>query len=806
MAEKELAQQEINSFVSGIITEASQLNFPPTASRDEQNWVLNRDGTRNRRLGFDSEEGSIPYPTYKSASSIYESAVKTYRWENAGDDASNTFIVTQVGQKVVVHRPGSTGVTVNDPIGELDLTEYGLGFQGSKEVSWTTVNGKLIGAWGGKNVLVIEYSTDSDGAAIFEVTTDYLRIRDLFGLEDKFTKDDGSVIDLNSDNYISYEPQGRISVFSENIRTGQVYTYVDIDTLTDNHLYNLRNQTWGEQTYHFSSGNYTGGDPILSYMIDGSEGYYPANNKSRILGMTYDPEWPKRYVYNPRRTAYTPFGHTRAPTGYFIIDALDRGESRDAVMIEMYEQNPDLELKNKAGYNKDSTPGGATVVAEFSGHVFYAGFSGEVVDGDSRSPNLSSYILFSQLIKTTEDAFKCYQAGDPTSEESSDIVATDGGFIRIAGAYGISNLINIGTGLLILAKNGTWFLSGGADYGFSADQYLVRKLTNRGVISANSAVAIDNTVFYWANDGIYMIAPDEVGEYNAQNITKSTIQKMYGEIANDVKENARGVFDSYSRKIVWIYNYSKDIDSPTDIQELVFDVDLSAFSRNVITIPTDTKVSIIDVVEAETYTTGSKVTYIYDSDVPVTDDGEEVVQTETVRSDTSLTIKYLILFEEDDLVSFTYGQYSDITYKDWVSLSDNPVDAYAYLTTGANLVGDSQRQKSIPYLTFHLGKSETGYDDDYNPVNESSCLCTFMWDWSNSANSNRWSKPIQLYRHKRFYVPEDSSDSFDNGYETVVSKTKIRGRGRAFSMHIETEPEKDCVILGWGLFLGKNSR
>src|SRR5690606_29454498 len=111
---------------------------------------------------------------------------------------------------------------------------------------------------------------------------------------------------------------------------------------------------------------------------------------------------------------------------------------------------------------------GPTCIAEFAGRLFYGGFSGEIIDGDKRSPRMSSYILFSQLVKSVDDIKKCYQEGDPTSKENPDLVATDGGFFRINEAYGIQSIINVGTSLLILARNGVWRVYGGSDYGFDA--------------------------------------------------------------------------------------------------------------------------------------------------------------------------------------------------------------------------------------------------------------------------------------------------------------------------------------------------
>ena len=47
---------ELNTFVKGLITEATPLTFPANASLDEDNFVLNRQGSRQRRFGMNFEE------------------------------------------------------------------------------------------------------------------------------------------------------------------------------------------------------------------------------------------------------------------------------------------------------------------------------------------------------------------------------------------------------------------------------------------------------------------------------------------------------------------------------------------------------------------------------------------------------------------------------------------------------------------------------------------------------------------------------------------------------------------------------
>ena len=74
---------------------------------------------------------------------------------------------------------------------------------------------------------------------------------------------------------------------------------------------------------------------------------------------------------------------------------------------------------------------------------------------------------------------------------------------------------------------------------------------------------------------------------------------------------------------------------------------------------------------------------------------------------------------------------------------------------------------------------------------------------SNSPNSNKWTPPFQAYRYKRVYLPE-SLDSYDTGHETIVTKNKLRGRGRAVAVEFRSEPKKEMHIYGWSMLVGAN--
>lgn len=93
--------REYNNFIRGIITEANPLTFPENASIDEANFVLNFDGSRQRRLGIDLEAGytATAVPSMTSAAI----GVSCHEWKNAGNTVANQFAVVQVGDRLLVY-------------------------------------------------------------------------------------------------------------------------------------------------------------------------------------------------------------------------------------------------------------------------------------------------------------------------------------------------------------------------------------------------------------------------------------------------------------------------------------------------------------------------------------------------------------------------------------------------------------------------------------------------------------------------------------------------------------------------------
>ena len=759
---------EVNSFVRGLITEASPLTFPDNASLDEDNFNLRRDGSRERRLGMDYEEGYQIVNTGINSIPEGELAVSSYTWENAGGFPEKKFLVVQTGRVVKVFDPDAMPLSSSEVYSvTLPILEDGQVF------SYAVVDGILVIATGAKNVQVLDWN----GTSVTR-TTSFLKVRDQWGVEDVV---DG--VDLMEGSGLTVRPSSR----------------------TDAHIYNLRNQTWalpkeggGEGTNRVDTINFFYGQGSVYPSNSDNINYalYPdANDGDNRTGDQFF----RRDLFN------NPPGSFPAPKGFFIIDAMERGKSRLEQADKLYSKNPLLNYPI-TNLPLDRTPGGPSCVAEYAGRVWYGGFSGRIEDGDNRSPRLSSYVFYSRLIQSPSEIGDCFQEGDPTSKENPDLLDTDGGFIRVDGAYNIQSLVNVGSGILVIAENGVWMITGGSDYGFSANNNMRRKVSDKGAQSPGSVVVVDNTVMFWADDAIYHITPDQFGDWTSNNLTQETIQKFYDDIDPVDKFYAQAGYDSYDRKVRWVYK--NRIGSSESVKELIFDVTLGAFYTHTIgsiagnhypkvACPVQIPPFRLNDSQAEVVSDGGFVLY----------NGEQVVQEVSVRGSGTREIAYVTLTSVNP-VSYTFSLYRDGNFLDWVSEDGQGIDAHAYMITGWLSGGDFLRYKQVPYVQFHLTRTEDGFEEDatgnWFPTNESSCKVQAQWEWSNSPNSNRWGREFQAYRYRRLYMPSNVNDPFDNGFEVVTTKNKLRGKGKVLSMKISTEPGKDCRLLGWSMLFGAN--
>lgn len=794
---------EFNTFVAGLVTEASYLNFPDNASVDEVNFVLNRDGTRQRRLGIDYEGGyEIKTAISSESSKIVSSSIL---WKNAGGIEGASILVVQIGNNLNFFSTTSESISPNR-IYSYELTTSST-VNNIKAASFAVVDGILVVAYGEDNLLYFNY----DGT---DVTSSSFRIkcRDTFGLEDYVYNEDGDLINLREGANLDYRP------------------IVKNNTLQ--HQYNCLNQGWASKRLGYSH-TYNVPYSYFIYMsrsIKGVSKFYanvPSNAETPITSIyqnvasSYDPVVER---FNAKSAVNVHPTNTEAPRGFFIIDLLSRGFYRS---IELYKEvNSESEIPTAyeyealvygensiASFNLDKTEGGASCVCDYAGRFWYAGFSSEVTDPDEHSPRLGSYIFFSKLIESTADLGVCYQIGDPTSKDNSDILSTDGGYIKLDSAYNIVKLINLRDSLAVFSENGVWIISGTSNGGFSATGYSVSKISEKGCISGTSVVLVEGSVLYWGLDGIYSLAPNDLGDYSCTNITRNNIQSLYTSIDSLSKESCSGIYDSYDRKVRWLYN--TDYDSTDVVSELILNVDTGAFYKNSINSITADKLPLLKCpVETLPYTLQNIQNVITANDIEVTANGDTVYIPSTVKISGARSVKYVTITSIGTASSgnlsynFTLSSYNNNSFVDWESYDTVGVDASAYLVTGWVSGGDLQRKKNVPYLTMHFKRTEDGFEDiagDIIPTNESSCLIQAQWSWADSAASGKWGKTFQGYRYRRVYMPSGVSDDYDIGMPVITTRNKLRGSGEVISLKMSTEAGKDCNILGWSMVLEGNS-
>ena len=765
---RQTAGVEINAFVKGLITEASPLTFPDNASLDEMNMVLNKDGSRRRRLGMNYEES---YGLFDSGQPSDSSLVFTqFVWKQPGGYTNKEFLVIQSGTRITI-----LDSTIN-PISTSVVGAYTIGTSVSKKMSMASVDGVMVVATGDGTI----YGFDYNGTGV-TFTTGRLKIRDLFGLEDIV-----SGVNYLDGSGVALRPS----------------------VLSSAHTYNLRNQTFSVPRKEETGKADIMRDPIETFLDRSGVTKYPANSDNLVSYLYSDANNStdrniKRYFASDNYA--NPLGTNRAPMGYFIIDALNRGASRMEEYAKLMAANPILSF-GISTLPQDLTPDGAAVVSSYAGRVWYGGFSAQVINGDSESPRMTSYILFSRLVQNVSDIYKCYQEGDPTSAEIPDLVDTDGGFLRIDGAYNIQGLINVGEALMVVAENGVWKVTGGSGYGFKATDYLTSKITEHGCVSPGSIVIVDNTFMYWSDDGIYHVNQNQYGDWVGTNLTTTTIQTLFDKISYNSKVRCQGAYDSYQRQVRWLYNnYFDASDAP---RELVLDVNLTAFYQSELKpISGGQYPKTLAIVKVPPYTTTTESASVINGsgDTVITASSDSVIITQSsIVSQTSELFYVVADGISGGTVRLTLAYYRDSSFADWVSKDGIGIDAPAYLLTGWASGGDFQRQKQVPYVTVYSNKTETGFTPEYEPINASSIIVQGQWSWTNLAASNKWTSKFQAYRHVRFWAPPDSSSGFDDGERVVTTRNKLRGRGRVLSLLFETEPKKDFYLLGWSYVIAVN--
>ena len=130
------------------------------------------------------------------------------------------------------------------------------------------------------------------------------------------------------------------------------------------------------------------------------------------------------------------------------------------------------------------------------------------------------------------------------------------------------------------------------------------------------------------------------------------------------------------------------------------------------------------------------------------------------------------------------------------------------MVTNPVTMDDTIHTKNFGEVWTHFYRTENGFEEDetgdWIPTNQSGCMLSGRFDFSDSENSGKWTTPYEAYRYQRDYLPEDIDDPFDYGHYIITTKHSIPGQGLALSLKFESEEGKDFQLIGWGAYVQVN--
>ena len=781
MAQNRVEQADF-TFVKGLITEAGPFVFPDNACTDCDNIVFNLDGSFQRRLGIDYEEGYTLF-TKPVAST---DAVGTHDWYDVNGDSGTAFKVVQLGSTLYFY-------TLTTPLsgGKKSFTVDLLSHKVSGTADATVAADRIDTAYGRGVLFVVGtyiepfYITYNSGSDTLTETAYTIYARDFVGVDDGLD--------------VTTHPS----------------------SLSSTHGYNLLNQGWTSAR-------------ISSYWTQRSN-RYPSNADISHNGYYTDPTTGKK-TWDSDDIANTDSGNTPAPKGYFIHNIFDTTQSFSlsnnitntslsyaaGVLTVNTTTSHGLTTGNSVtlsgtAFTKDtgagcapgtsdnwdgtytctvidsdtftvpvtaitlcsisaygySTVGAATnpspivetvrprAVAFFAGRVVYAG---------TPSSRLIGKVFFSKIIESTDDFGVCYQEADPTSEDISELLESDGGSIAIQSLGQTLAIEAVGSKLVLFADNGLWEIGGGDSEQFKATSFGVRQLSTIGCASAASVVMVEDVPYFAAYQGIYSLAQDKIsGFLTTQSLTDQTIKSTYAAIPDANKEYIVAAYDDILKRIYFVYGTTASYTYKYN-KVLVVDLRLGAFAPY--TIP---------------------VSGPYIIGITAGDSANDSINN-------VLFLAYSGGYHAGSAVTFATLWRTD--WLDWYTEDTTGVDAAAYVITGLKTAGDVIRRKQALYLFVYMKRTETQWVSSGSGSAElspaSSCMVQARWDFADSSANGKFTTAFQAYRHLRISAaPSSLPSAFDPGYNVVVTKNKVRGSGKVLQLKFYSEAGKDMHMYGW---------
>jgi len=713
-----LVQRTVNTFVKGLITEASELTFPENASVDELNCALERDGTRRRRKAVTLEENAVT-----SGAAITEgSVIQTSSWYNVAGQTNLEFLVVQNGKDLTFYEKARNPLSdqkVANASFDLSTVSANNNLSPSEErIQVTSLNGVLVVASPAIDTVYLEY--------------------DAAGSPNKIT---GTAIEFKERDF---EWQG------------------SIDEVTDEYFEEGTALVSNQRKYDTENVGWVGTKGAAALTTYGASTTYPALTHAWYSGKDANGAFSKADWLE----IYT--GSSLAANGHYVVDVFNKVRT-NSIPTEV-------------------ETGRFRTVAAYAGRVFYSGID---------SAENGGKVYFSRLTQNIRDIGNCYQVNDPTSEVISDLLDTDGGVVTIPDAHNIRKLHVLGASLLVFAENGVWAVAG-VDNVFRATEFAITQISDVGIVNENTFTVGGGVPIWWGKTGIYAIqARENLNTPTANNLSLSTIQTLWNDIPNEKKAQAFAEYDQINQRIFWFY---PDKDETIDYKYnniLVLDLALQAFYPWKVSDGTDGHYIVGTSYFSGLGSTSTETQVVNGSDTIVngSDDVVATLYRDFLEGDSE--IKLLVRSGVDS--KLTVATFRGDSYLDW-----GDADYSSFAEAGYDFMGNLSGFKNAPYVTTYMRVTEDGYVADglgYAFINPSSCKMSVSWNLSKTNST-----PREIYKLKDVPVvdPDDLS-SINYPTDTVVTKSKVRGRGRSMKLRFESTAGKDFHLVGYEVIGARNS-
>lgn len=787
---RQLAVSKEFNFSRGLITEASGLNFPENGCTETYNCVFNETGPVSKRPPIDFE------PNY-STTDVDRSnkALSTYVWKAVSDEGDFTIVVVQIGSTLYFYNTAAVSLSRGFvSASQVDLSSYFTSTgQDVQECSYANGLGYLFVFHPGMDPVYVSYNSSSNSFSASAIT---LKIRDFKGVADILAVDERPSTQTTAHQYNTYNQgwattsvtkadtvtftnsSSSIGWPDHKLAVGNLVYFTTTDTLPTNFSASTPYYVVSVvDTDTITVSSYSAGTAIVA----GSAG---AGTQTGYTYIPYEQWTSTRSDYPSNADVWWDFKDENGVFDLAYVNSYSRGSAqapRGHYILDLFNQDRDA-VSGLTGLTDVTYTERPSIGEFFSGRLWYTGIPNN---------SLNNKIYYSQIIEDISQVGYCYQKYDPTSEDLSILLPTDGGEITISEIGTIYHMKVMGNYLVLFASNGIWGIAGSQGLGFDPTDYSITRIRDIGSLSSSSFVDINIATVWWNSDGIYTIQLTKDG-LDVKSLTDDTVKAFYQQIPTLSKKQARGTFNSRTGIITWLYrsDVASDVTSIYEYDRIL-KLNTKTLAFYPWTLSSSTIPMIHSVVAPDVIGQSTNVAFdVIDSssDTVVDNSSNQVVAFNYGKFATNIiTTKYLTSYVNGGTYSFTwssenpYNSESNNNFLDWYKYDSTGIDYTSYFISGYRLRGDGIRnfQSNYLYLFSDTEENLPTYD------------VSARWDYSTSEDTGRWPT-----KHRIAFT--------ENNYKFQRRRLKIRGYGLTVQFKCTSLTGEPMNVTGWSVFETSN--